>query len=66
MAMLIAEFDIGDEMEFMLKGRIIGYSKNKSGDCYTIQVTSGSEKAGLSTVYLSSEDLREATIDVTN
>lgn len=53
-------FDIGDEINVTLKGRIIEYSASQSGDCYTIELTD--QKNQRSRVYLSSSDLENASI----
>lgn len=53
-------FDIGDEINVTLKGRIIEYSASQSGDCYTIELTD--QKNQRSRVYLSSLDLENASL----
>lgn len=31
-------FDIGDKISFSVKGTVKAYSKDKNGDCYTIEI----------------------------
>ena len=51
-------FDIGDEINVTLKGKVIEYSASKNGDCYTIELTHPRNQR--SRVYLSSSDLYDA------
>lgn len=50
-------FDIGDEIEIALKGKVEQYSASKNGDCYVIALM-GVEPEG-SRVYLDSAILRK-------
>lgn len=48
-------FDIGDTIEFTMRGTIHEYSKGQNGDCYTIQLLDNQSR-GLR-VYLDTESL---------
>lgn len=48
-------YDIGDEIEIRLIGRIKEYRVTEDGDCYTIELTDPKQKRNR--VYLTSEDL---------
>lgn len=49
-------FDIDDEIEFIMKGKIKSFSISNSGDCYTISLTDKDNKE-ITRVYLDSKAL---------
>ena len=53
-------FDIGDEIEVTIKGRIEEFSVSKSGDCYVISLTNVKPEG--SRIYLDSTALRDAAL----
>ena len=53
-------FDIGDEIEVTIKGRIEEFSVSKNGDCYVISPTNVKPEG--SRIYLDSTALRDATL----
>lgn len=48
-------FKIDDVISFTITGRIVRYSADKTGDCYTIYINDGKDRG--SDVYLSTKDL---------
>ena len=48
-------YDIGDEIEVRLKGRVIEFSLSKHGDCYVVELTDLKERSDR--VYLDSNML---------
>lgn len=48
-------FKIDDVISFTITGRIVRYSADKTGDCYTIYINNGRDRD--SDIYLSTEDL---------
>ncbi len=52
-------FDIGEEVDLTLKGKVIGYSASLNGDCYTIEI-SDTRNNNLR-VYLDTDSLKHMT-----
>ena len=51
-----AEFDIGDFITARVTGKVIKYSADNTGDCYTIEVNDGKGRADW--LYFSSDNLK--------
>ena len=50
-------FDIGDEIEITLRGKIKNYSVSEDGDCYTLLIRLGHDDE--TCVYLDTEAMKE-------
>jgi len=51
-------YDIGDEVEIVLKGKVKQYTVSESGDCYTIELTNGNLPTDGIRVYLDTPALK--------
>ena len=49
---MVTLYDVGDEIEIVLKGKVKQYTVSESGDCYTIELTNGNLPTDEIRVYL--------------
>ena len=52
-------FDIGDNIELTMQGKVKSFSVSKDGDCYVILIKSNNNSNEEVTVYLDSNILKE-------
>lgn len=50
-------FDVGDKISFKLTGKILSYTKDRNGDCYTIEVEAKNRNTDGLRVYIETETL---------
>lgn len=54
-------YDIGDEVEIVLKGKVKQYTVSESGDCYTIELTNNNLTTDGIRVYLDTPALKASS-----